>query len=484
MTEPVIMHVRCGPDITPEAYRQLLDLLGELSPLVQPIPPAAALVEVGGVLRLYRTTPADLAQRVCVWVLLHGIGSVRIGVADTWATAATASAHTSPSDVLWLPDHRATTAFLGGLDIEALYSVGTKTAQTLRRYRLYTIGALAAQPDRAVCRLVGKQGRTLPDRARGIDPRRVAPRPLPEAASLSHAFDRDMLDPVLLSAALLDLLAALAERIRRRDQVARALTLPVRLADGSRTERTRRLLAPPPTPTTCAPPGGRSGTPSLSSVPAFAASPSPPTTSPQLQPDLAHNSPCTRPAKRDTRSNRCSTGSTPSSGTPSSAPPVPTVSPADPRHPATLGGMLSPERRRALAGVFAMRQDTPSAGGSDSPENDQPWGSGQMTAPVSVPVTRTHSALGMRRSTTYQRWLSRFVSVKYAGSSGVQTGIPSDRNDSGGRPLSFPHVCHGWASRSGSSSSNRIVRPSSWCWGSVDGSGESVVCTIAGTAPP
>ncbi|MEV8625994.1 hypothetical protein [Streptomyces sp. NPDC051079] len=244
MTEPVIMHVRCGPDITPEAYRQLLDLLGDLSPLVQPIPPAAAVVEVGGVLRLYRTTPADLAQRVCVRALLHGIGSVRIGVADTWATAATASAHAGHSGVLWLPDHRATTAFLGSLDIEALYGVGTKTAQTLRRYGLYTIGALAAQPEDVVCRLVGKQGRTLRDRARGIDPRRVAPRRLPEAASLCHAFNRDMLDPVLLRAALLDLVAALAERIRGRDQVARALTLSVRLADGSRIERTRRLLAP------------------------------------------------------------------------------------------------------------------------------------------------------------------------------------------------------------------------------------------------
>ncbi|MFJ6354831.1 hypothetical protein ACIQKB_35910 [Streptomyces sp. NPDC092046] len=243
MTAPVIMHVRCGPDITPETYRRLLGLLGDLTPLVQPIPPAAALVEIGGVLRLHRTTPADLAQRARVRALLHGIGPVRIGVADTWATAATASAHTGPSGVRWLPDHRATTAFLDGLDIEALYGVGATTAQTLRRYGIYTIGALAAQSEDVVCRLVGKHGRTLRDRARNHDPRRVAPRRLPEAASLSHSFDRDMLDPVLLRAALLDLVVELAERIRGREQTARALTLSVRLAGGSRTERTRRLPA-------------------------------------------------------------------------------------------------------------------------------------------------------------------------------------------------------------------------------------------------
>ncbi|MFF0751998.1 hypothetical protein [Streptomyces sp. NPDC004267] len=240
---PVIMHVRCRPDIDPESYRRLLDLLGDLSPIVQPIPPAAVLVQIGGVLRLHRADPGTLAQRARVRALLHGT-DIRIGVADTWATAATASARTGPSGVLWLPDHPAVHDFLAPLDIETLYGVGPALATTLRRYGLHTIGALAAQPEDVVARLIGKQGRVLRQRARNIDPRTVAPRRLPEAGSVSHSFERDMLDPVLLRAVLLDLVATLAERIRGRDQIARALTLSVRLADGSRVERTRRLPAP------------------------------------------------------------------------------------------------------------------------------------------------------------------------------------------------------------------------------------------------
>ncbi|MEV6332266.1 hypothetical protein [Streptomyces sp. NPDC051909] len=244
MTPPsVIMHVRCHPDTGPEAYRDLLDVLGEFSPVVQPVPPGAGLVQIGGVLRLHRTDPGTLAAQARVRALLHGI-DVHIGVADTIATAATVSARTGPSGVLWLPDDRAVHAFLAPLDIGALYGVGTKTAEALRRYGLHTIGALAAQPEDVVCRLVGKYGRTLRQRARGIDPRPVVPRRLPAAATLSHAFGRDMLDPVLLRAALLDLVTELAEKIRGRDQIARALTLSVRLADGSRIERTRRLPAP------------------------------------------------------------------------------------------------------------------------------------------------------------------------------------------------------------------------------------------------
>ncbi|MFF5428111.1 MULTISPECIES: hypothetical protein [Streptomyces] len=240
----VIMHVRCRPDTDADTYRRLLDLLGEVSPLVQPLPPGAALVQAGGALRLHRTDPGALAQRVRVRALLHTGTDVRIGVADTWATAATASAHTGPDGVLWLPDEPAVRAFLAPLGIEELHGVGTKTAQELRRYGLHTIGALAAQPESVVCRLIGRQGRVLLQRAHGIDPRAVVARRLPETSSVSHRFERDMLDPVLLRAALLDLVVTLAERLRAREQVAGALSLSVRLAGGGSVDKTRRLPAP------------------------------------------------------------------------------------------------------------------------------------------------------------------------------------------------------------------------------------------------
>ncbi|MFF2306031.1 hypothetical protein ACFVVP_26435 [Streptomyces sp. NPDC058128] len=244
MSRCVIMHVRCRPDIEPEEYRTVLDLLADVTPLVQPIPPAAALAQIGGVLRLHEAPPDEIARRVRVRALLHGT-DVRIGVADTWATAATASAHTGPGGVLHLPDERAVTAFLAPLPVDSLYGVGAAQAATLRRYGLHTIGALAAMPEDVVCRVVGgKAGRTLRQRARGIDPRAVVPLRRPESTSARHDFQRDMLDPVLIRAALLDLVAELAERLRAHGQIARGLTLSVRLADGARVERTRKLPTP------------------------------------------------------------------------------------------------------------------------------------------------------------------------------------------------------------------------------------------------
>ncbi|MGW8768257.1 DNA polymerase Y family protein [Streptomyces sp. NPDC055815] len=244
MSESMIMHVRCRPDIEPEEYRTVLDVLADVTPLVQPLPPSALLAQIGGVLRLHDAEPDEIARRVRVRSLLHGI-DVCIGIADTWSTAATASARTGPAGVLYLPDERAASAFLAPLPVDALYGVGAVQAATLRRYGLHTIGALAAMPEEVVCRVVGgKAGRTLRQRARGIDPRAVVPLRRPESASARHAFDRDMLDPVLIRAALLDLVAELAKELRGRGQIARGLTLSVRLADGSTVVRTRKLPAP------------------------------------------------------------------------------------------------------------------------------------------------------------------------------------------------------------------------------------------------
>ncbi|MEV7568705.1 DinB/UmuC family translesion DNA polymerase [Streptomyces tanashiensis] len=85
---------------------------------------------------------------------------------------------------------------------------------------------------------------TVRDRARGIDPRAITARRMPESTSTFHTFDRNAYDPSLVRAALLDLTATPGRRIRGRDQIARTISLTVRLSDDSTVERTRALAQP------------------------------------------------------------------------------------------------------------------------------------------------------------------------------------------------------------------------------------------------
>ncbi|MET9438996.1 hypothetical protein [Streptomyces sp. NPDC006551] len=240
-----IWHVRCRPDTSPEDHRRVLDLLAGFTPLVQPLPPMAALAQVKGSLKLFGVDAGELAQRFRVQVLVQVGIDTHIGVADTWATAATASACVGGSGVLHLPDHRAVEEFLGPLPIQALHGIGPAQAAQLKAYGLHTVAALATMDEPVVCRILGgKAGRTLRDRARGIDPRAVAVQRMPESTSASFGFARDMYDPVIVRAALLDLVVTLAGRIRGRGQIARSLTLVVQMADGATAQRTKRLPQP------------------------------------------------------------------------------------------------------------------------------------------------------------------------------------------------------------------------------------------------
>ncbi|MFD8014301.1 hypothetical protein [Streptomyces sp. NPDC058955] len=240
----VIWHVRCHPDTTPDGFRRVLDLASEFTPTVQPLPPTAFVAQLRGASKVFSEAPRRLAQRFQLQAVAKHCVRVHMGVADTWSTAATASARPGPTGVLHLPDHRAAEAFLHPLPAEELHGIGPAQAASLRRFGLHTVGALAAMPEDVVCRLLGgKQGRVMRDRARGIDPRVITAHRMPESTSAHTAFPWDETDAASVRAAVLDLVVTVGERIRRRDQVARKVTLTIGLADGASVSRTRTLPA-------------------------------------------------------------------------------------------------------------------------------------------------------------------------------------------------------------------------------------------------
>jgi DNA polymerase-4 len=221
---PTVMHVRCPARLPEESYRQVLEQLADLSPVVQALPPSAALVELKGALRY------------------HGRDT---GLGPTVTVAATASAQVpEPGGVLAVPSGQAAD-WLAPLPVQALHGIGPRQADALHQYGIHTVGLLAAVAPATVQRLLGgTAGRAASDRARGIDPRPVVPRALPSSAAVRRGFDQHTLDGATVRAALLDLVVKLGRLLRRRGQAARALTLTLRFAGGTTWEKTRRLTEP------------------------------------------------------------------------------------------------------------------------------------------------------------------------------------------------------------------------------------------------
>ncbi|WP_055712059.1 DNA polymerase Y family protein [Streptomyces torulosus] len=240
-----VMHVRCPDRLSEEVYRQVLEQLADISPVVQALPPSAALVELRGALNYHGVPAGRLGEVLRVRTVARLGVDVRVGIGPTITVAATASAQVpAPGGVLTVgPDE--VTDWLGPLPVHALHGIGPRQAEVLRTYGIHCVGLLAAVPPATVQRLLGgRAGRLAADRARGIDPRPVIPRALPASTTTRCSFSRHTLDGAEVRAALLDLVVRLGQDLRRRGQAARALRLTLTFAGGATWETTRRLAAP------------------------------------------------------------------------------------------------------------------------------------------------------------------------------------------------------------------------------------------------
>jgi DNA polymerase IV len=246
--EPHVFFVRFhageGAALGEEAYGELLDLLGEITPVVQALPPDAAFADVRGALRYFGRGPAELAELVRVRALArYGVDCV-IGVAGNPSLARMAARDGGPVRVLPATPE-AVSGFLADQPVTALYGIGPATARLLGDYGLDTVGRLAAAPLGTLQRLLGAgPARRLRDQALGRDPVPVTPNAPARSVGAERRFDRDELDPARHRRALLSLADELGARLRSGGQAARSLTLTVRYADGAATVRSRALPEP------------------------------------------------------------------------------------------------------------------------------------------------------------------------------------------------------------------------------------------------
>ncbi|MFJ9409864.1 hypothetical protein [Streptomyces sp. NPDC101393] len=247
---PGMLHVRFraagDAPVSAEEYEELLRLLARFTPVVEALPPDAALADVRGALRYFGRDATGIAELVRLRALAwHGVRCT-IGIAANPLLARMAAQGAEPGEIRAVPgDAGSVAAFLARRPASALHGVGPATARTLCAYGLDSVGRIAAAPPATLQRILGaKAGRAVHERARGVDPTPVTPNAAARSIGSEHRFVHDELDPACRRRALLSLADDLGDRMRAGGQAARALTLTVRYADRSTTTRTRRLAEP------------------------------------------------------------------------------------------------------------------------------------------------------------------------------------------------------------------------------------------------
>jgi len=234
---PAVQAARLCPDAVwarPrfERYREISDavmaILDEISPYVEPVSIDEAYLDVTPTERR-SSDPVDLARRIMARVDAMGL-SCSTGVASSKTVAKIASDHEKPHGMTVVrPGEEG--AFLAPLPVRMLPGIGGTTAGRLRGVGVRTLGELADLDPRSAESLLGSGGPTLVARAAGIDDRPVGMGVGVKSVSHEHTFAHDIREQREVAAALGDLVARVALRLRRKGLTGRTLTVKVRYAD-------------------------------------------------------------------------------------------------------------------------------------------------------------------------------------------------------------------------------------------------------------
>ncbi|MFE2745246.1 DNA polymerase IV [Streptomyces scopuliridis] len=224
---------------------QVMELLGRLSPLVEPLSLDEAFVdlEAGG-------TADDTASALAAGERLRrdiravtGL-SGSVGLAGSKMLAKIGSEQAKP-DGLLLIEPGTERALLGPMSVRTLPGVGPATGDHLRRAGMTTVADLAEAGEDELVRLLGKaHGASLYRMALGRDDRAVVSERDAKSVSVEDTFDVDLHDRVRVRTEVDRLAERCVERLRAAGRSGRTVVLKVRRYDFSTLTRSETLRGP------------------------------------------------------------------------------------------------------------------------------------------------------------------------------------------------------------------------------------------------
>ena len=230
-------------DVYREVSHEVMSLLRDVTPWVEPLSLDEAFLDVRGAVRLFGA-PVAIGHRVRAEVRRRVDLPCSVGVGPTKSVAKLLSARAKPDGLChWPADEVAER--LRPLPVSVLWGAGPRTVERLHAYGFTTVGLVADADRRTLQRVVGEaMGSHLHELARGEDPRPVNPSEPVRSLSAEATFEVDVDDPEVLRRHLLRLTDKVARRLRRAEVAGRTVTIKVRFASFETVTRSHTLAEP------------------------------------------------------------------------------------------------------------------------------------------------------------------------------------------------------------------------------------------------
>ena len=207
---------------------QVMGILVDFSPLVEPVSVDEAFVDLSGTESLFGS-PLDAVRRIKARILAETGLTASAGLAANKFVAKVASELEKP-DGLVVVAAGDEARFLGALPIERLWGVGRVMAKALGELGFTTIGQLQRAPRTVLAHRFGRHGEILHDLAFGRDDRSVEPYGVPKSIGAEETFGVDCTNPEQLKTTLRSHAERVAAELREGGFSAGRVTLKLRLA--------------------------------------------------------------------------------------------------------------------------------------------------------------------------------------------------------------------------------------------------------------
>ena len=225
-----------------EISKQVMDIFGDFSPVVEPLSLDEAFLDMSGSQHIFGP-PKTIGRKIKEAVLEATHLNISVGISGTKYVAKVASAHNKPNGLTVIPPELAV-EWLAPLPVNRLWGVGKKTAPKLHALGFKTIGDIAALDEDRLRLRLGVAGSHFYMLARAMDPRQVSCGRKAKSIGSDRTLSEDISDRTDIERHLRRAAERIARRVRSKNYVAQGIRVKLKTTKFEMLNRQRRLLKP------------------------------------------------------------------------------------------------------------------------------------------------------------------------------------------------------------------------------------------------
>lgn len=233
------------PDM--EKYRrvghEIRQLMGQLTPLVEPVSIDEAFMDLTGTAALHRMSPAQSFNQLTKRIEREIGVTVSVGLSHNKFLAKLASDLDKPRGFSII-GRVETLEFLAERSVGQIWGIGKVSREQLAKDGIVTMGQVQQMPLDYLTGRYGQMGSHIWHLARGIDARTVEPDSAAKSISAETTFDIDIADFATLVQELWPLCEKVAERLKAAGLAGRVVHVKLKTAGFRLITRQARLNAP------------------------------------------------------------------------------------------------------------------------------------------------------------------------------------------------------------------------------------------------